>query len=118
MLEIAAVFTLAGGLALIAAVVALVPPLTLLWGAVCVMSAGLLLGVPAGLLYHVWLRRELLKQGGLPPGFYLRPHAHHERLGAAARRQILPAFYAGALGFCLILLGAALATVSLATHFR
>ena len=106
---------LLGGAALL---VATLPPLTLLWLAGGLSALGCLVGVPCGALYHVVLRRELLLAGPLPTGWIWHPTRHHVLLAPAGRARIWPWFMLGALGFLLVMVGAGLATLTLATHFR
>jgi hypothetical protein len=105
---------LLGGLAL---AVASFPPVALLWTAAALSALGCILGIPGGVAYHLALRRELLKRGALPPGWLWHPTRLHEQLDDAANGRIRPWFLAGGMGFLLIMLGAALATVTLMTHF-
>ncbi|MDD5306856.1 MAG: hypothetical protein PHU25_05995 [Deltaproteobacteria bacterium] len=67
--------------------------------------AGHVIGIPAGVVYHVKLRRAARAKGGLPRGWIWRPMSLHDRLDAPDRRRILPWFYVGAAGFALIVLG-------------
>jgi hypothetical protein len=105
---------LLGGLAL---AVASLPAFSLLWAAVALAGIGCVIGIPGGVAYHVTLRRELLRQGGLPRGWLWNPTRLHDGLDDDANGRIRPWFLLGALGFMLIMLGAALATVTLVTHF-
>lgn len=117
MLELLAVVV---GLALLgggALLVATLPPLTLLWTSAALSAVGCLVGVPCGALYHLVLRRELLREGPLPSGWLWHPTRHHGQLAATGRARIWPWFVLGALGFLLVMLGASLATLTLATHF-
>jgi len=104
-----------GGAALL---VATLPPLTLLYGAAGLSGLGCLLGFPFGALYHLVLRRELLRQGPLPRGWIWHPTRLHGQLAPEGLARVRPWFVLGALGFLLVMLGAGLATVTLATHFR
>jgi hypothetical protein len=76
-LMVLGVVVLLSGLSLLALSV---PPLVIAWICLGMIAAGFLLGVPAGFTYHVLLRRELLRLGELPRGWYWRPFVHHERL--------------------------------------
>lgn len=86
----------------------------ILAGAAGLLGLGLVIGVPTGLWYHVALRRALLSHGDLPPHWWLRPTAYHDRLTDDERPAVLPWFYAGGVGFvftalsCVVLLAAAL----------
>lgn len=105
---------LLGGLAL---AVAALPAYSLLWAAVAIASLGCAIGIPGGVAYHLALRRELLRQGDLPSGWLWHPTRLHDRLDDEANDRIRPWFLLGGLGFMLIMSGAALATVTLVTHF-
>ena len=107
--------SLLGALALM---VASLTPMTLLWCAGAVMGLGIALGVPGGLIYHVLLRRELLRLEALVPGWIWRPTAFHRELDASGADRIRPWFFLGGIGFLLIVLGGALLMVTLVTHFR
>jgi hypothetical protein len=87
------------------------------WEALVMVGAslaafGLAIGLPGGLLYHVKLRRALLTKGALPHRWWLRPANHHAALAPAQWRQIRSAFFVGALGFSIIMLGAVLTFLS------
>jgi len=86
--------------------------------ALALMALGFVLGMPAGLGYHVVLRRELLLVGALPRGWYWRPQKHHRLLDLPAQRRLRPWFVVGAGGFLLIVVGFALAALALALWFR
>ena len=66
---------------------------------------GLLFGVPTGLVYHLVLRRSLLRQGDLPAHWWLRPTQLNDQIPEADRRLVLGFCYAGAAGFLVTLLG-------------
>ena len=101
------------------ALVALLVPLKVLAIAALVLTAiGWLVGLPSGLYYHVALRRELVRVGKLPRGWYWHPQRHHALLDHAALRRLRPWFMVGALGFMLIVAGCALALTALALWFR
>jgi hypothetical protein len=68
-------------------------------------AVGLLLGVPTGFWYHVKLRRCLRRAGDLPAGWWLRPVAHHGRLGPEEQSGVLVWFFAGGVGFGLSMVG-------------
>ncbi len=69
------------------------------------VAAGMALGVPAGLLYHLRLREGLLRSGDLPALWWVHPVHHHPRLDERGLRAIRPSFYAGAAGFGVAALG-------------
>ena len=92
------------------------PPLVLAWICLALLAAGFLLGVPTGLYYHVLLRRELLRQGKLPRGWYWRPFVHHELLDDEALARLRPWWTSGGVGFGLIMLALVISVVALMTH--
>jgi len=67
--------------------------------------AGLAFGLPTGFLYHLALRRSLLREGRLPARWWLWPTDLHDRIPDADRRLVLGSCYAGAAGFLVTLLG-------------
>lgn len=71
---------------------------------------GLLVGLPAGVVYHVALYRVLAHRGALGPRWWLRPTSFHGQLDPAGRRRVMRWFRVGAAGFLAIVIGAALAT--------
>lgn len=101
------------------ALTALYVPLPLIGSfALSLMAVGFLFGVPAGLVFHLVLRRELLRVGALPRGWYWHPQRHTGPLQPAALRRIRPWFLLGAGGFVLIIAGFALSVLALALWFR
>lgn len=103
-----------GGAALM---VAVLPPLTLLWTAAALTALGSVLGVPGGIFYHWRLYRELRRLGPVPKGWLWHPTRHHDALDEHALTRMRPWFLLGALGFLVMMLGAGLATLTLVTHF-
>lgn len=78
---------------------------------VWLVLGGLAFGVPTGLLYHLALRRSLLRQGRLPPRWWLRPTQLNESIPDADRRLVLGFCYAGAAGFLVTLLGCVIVAI-------
>ena len=66
---------------------------------------GLAFGVPTGFLYHLALRRSLLRSGALPARWWLRPTQLHDHIAGADRGLVLTFCYAGAVGFLVTVLG-------------
>jgi hypothetical protein len=73
-------------------------------GAVCA-ALGLLFGVPSGVYYHVQLHAQLAPRGLLPARWWWSPVRFHRHLLEGERGRVMPWFYAGAIGFVLIVLG-------------
>jgi hypothetical protein len=73
------------------------------------MVGGMAAGLPAGLFYHLALRRALGRRGVLPPRWWLNPTPLHAALLPGERFGVLAWFYLGAAGFlttvggCLLL---------------
>ncbi len=104
-LEALFVFALVGVLAAAGFLLPLVSvELVITLGFGCI-AAGLLLGVPTGLWYHVKLRAALLRCDALPARWWLRPVALHGNMAPQDRAGVLPWFYAGGLGFVGTVLG-------------
>ena len=75
-----------------------------IWG-VRVTAAGVLFGVPTGILYHVGLYRALKPRGALPPRWYWRPIPLNRKLESDERFWPMLWCYLGGLGFVVICLG-------------
>lgn len=104
-------------------VVALVLVVVLPWSSLLVAGmwttgCGLVFGVATGFWYHVALARALARVRALPPRWWLSPARLHDRLDPAAKRRVMPWFYAGAVGFMVTMAGLALIALSVAVSFR
>lgn len=86
-------------------------PMLLQLGAM-LAAGGLLLGVPAGVLYHVRLRSALLRHRVLPERWWISPLSHHDLLPEPELRNVLPACYVGAAGFAVTAAGCALGVLA------
>jgi hypothetical protein len=98
-LGVVALLVLMGSLVVFASLEGLV-----IAGAAC-MGLGLVLGVPAGLLYHVALYRCLAKRGAVSRSFVWHPTRYHAALQPDELRRVMPSFITGALSFGLIVIG-------------
>ncbi len=78
---------------------------TVLTAGLWLVLGGLTFGVPTGLVYHLALRRSLLRQGELPARWWLRPTQLNDLVPEVDRRLVLGFCYAGAAGFLVTLLG-------------
>jgi hypothetical protein len=103
------VAAIAGGALLFSAFAADVLFLGGLW----IVAAGFAFGIPTGFWYHVELRRVLLRNGALPPRWWLHPTHLHGAIPAEAWWGVMGWCYAGALGWlvsfggcCVVGLGA------------
>jgi hypothetical protein len=65
------------------------------------LGAGFVIGLLAGLRYHVLLYRSLAARSAPPPHWWISPVEHHARLDRADLARMTPWFVAGAIGFCL-----------------
>jgi hypothetical protein len=68
-------------------------------------------GLPTGLVYHVELRRSLLRTGRLPRRWWLHPTAHHRGVAPDDAPRVLAWCRAGALGCGVVFLGCAVAAL-------
>jgi hypothetical protein len=73
---------------------------------------GLLIGVPAGVAYHVRLYRALEPRGALGRLWWLHPTAEHHSLTDGERPGVMRWFILGAAGFLLAVTGCAVLAVS------
>ncbi|HKW86313.1 MAG TPA: hypothetical protein VJM82_04520 [Nitrospiraceae bacterium] len=69
------------------------------------LTVGLIIGVPAGLWYHVVLYRALAGRIMLPPKWWIEPVALHPQLAQEDMARIKPWFRLGGIGFALSLAG-------------
>ena len=115
MVEIAAVFGVALVLLVVAAGGDFAYADLLLGAGAGIVALGLIVGVIAGVVYHVKLFRALAPLGILRPGWWWRPTDLHVRLSPEARRRVLPWFYAGAAGFAVALAGCAVVLAAIVT---
>ncbi len=84
----------------------LLPWETLAEVAAWLLALGASLGLPTGLLYHVYLRRALERRGALPEDWYWRPTELHPLLEPGAERtRVLVWGGLGALGFMVMVAG-------------
>jgi hypothetical protein len=106
MAELAIVLAMLVGLLSVPAVLFWFPWEWVLEAAVVSVLVGLVLGVPAGALYH--LRLYTLARPRPRGRWWLHPTAHHGLLSAQARPEVLFWFKLGAAGFVLAVAGCAL----------
>jgi hypothetical protein len=84
---------------------AVIPAMTLLWLGAVIGTIGAVLGIPAGVVYHARLWRSLRAENQGTEGFWLRPHALHDKLSEQQLRPVQAWFAAGVVGFVMTLLG-------------
>jgi hypothetical protein len=88
-------------------------PILQLWLGILLTLVGLVGGGGAGIAYHLALRRSLVRLGSQARGWLWSPVARHHLLDEQGRREVLPWFRVGAVGFfvCLAGLGMVLAAL-------
>src|SRR5438128_9350156 len=91
-----------------AGLLAMLPWDQLVGAGMWIATAGLVVGVPAGALYHLQLYRRLGPRGALAPRWWLRPHAFHGALAGEERPGVMGWFWIGAVGFMVTIGGIAL----------
>jgi hypothetical protein len=106
------------GLVALALFALLVPLHVLAISALALVGVGFVLSIPAGLYYHLLLRRELLARGELPRGWYWRPQQYHGDLEPEAQRRLAPWFAVGVVVFVLTMVGFVLAVTALLLWLR
>jgi len=82
------------------------PPQYLIIAGLGALALGSIVGIPAGVYYHVVLRRLLLTHGPLPERWWLHPVQLHDDLDTDERGRFMPWFYVGGVGFVLTIVGA------------
>ena len=78
---------------------------TLFYSGIWVTGAGIVLGVPTGIVYHVRLYQALKPRDELPPGWIWSPLRFNKRLQREERSGVMAWCYAGASGFFVICIG-------------
>lgn len=87
----------------------------IVWLCLFAMGAGLALGVPGGILYHIRLYQALVRDlGTAPKRWWLNPTSHHHRL--KSRESMMPSFVIGAAGFTLVVYAALVMAVTLSSR--
>ena len=81
---------------------------TVAFAGVACLAAGAVLGIPTGFYYHVKLHALLAPRGLLPRRWWVSPVRYHRHLDPAQRPQVMRWFYAGGVGFVLMMLGCAI----------
>jgi hypothetical protein len=76
-------------------------------------AAGMVVGVPTGLVYHVQLYRVLRARNKLAKGWVWRPFEYHRHLDRRDRRRVMPWALVGGLGFLVVVVGQALFAAAL-----
>ena len=68
-------------------------------------AAGMILGVPTGVVYHIQLYRALSRRAALPEGWIWRPIQLNAVLTSDERRWVMPWCVVGGFGFLLVAVG-------------
>ncbi len=79
-------------------------------GAVLVVL-GLVVGLPAAIVYHARLAAVLEARDALPPRWYWHPTRLHASLEDDERPDVMPWFLVGAGGWCAVIAGCVLAVI-------
>ena len=101
LLLVGGLLVLVGGLAALA----MLPVNTLLWIAGGIFGVGFIVGVTAGVTYHIRLFRTLTPRGELSKGWLWKPYRDHDKLQEHERFGVLIWWYLGGLGFLGVVLG-------------
>lgn len=108
MIELGVVGLLLAGLVAVPTLFAVVPwEITFGVGA-GLIGLGMLIGVPAGAMYHLWLWRAVKPAGR---GWLLHPTGLHGQLSDGDRPAVMRWFKLGAAGFLLAIVGCAMVAV-------
>ncbi len=107
MLEIAIALVLLGVVAASGLLLVLAGFWPLLTTGSVLVGAGMLLGIPFGVVYHLQLYRALARRGELRRGWWLHPTALHPPVGSPERPTVMPWFYAGAISVGVAFAGCA-----------
>lgn len=108
MLESLVVLGIVGCLTILGLVAPIVPLEWLVRLGWAVTVAGLAVGIPTGLWYHLRLRSTLLRMGALPPRWWLQPVPLHARLDPEERPSVILWFYVGGAGALVAFVGCVL----------
>ena len=98
MAELMLVFGLIAGVAGLAGL-AMLSVNVLLWLAGILFVLGFVVGVGAGVIYHIKLYQVLTPRGELSEGWLWKPYRDHDKLREDERGRILIWWYLGGLGF-------------------
>ena len=112
-LEIGIAVAVVGLFTTVVLAAAAVPVLTLAWCGVASIVAGMALGLPAGVGYHVAMHRGLAASGIRAPKWWWSPVRYHAQLDVRSRDAVMPWFVAGVLGASLAFAGCAILVVCL-----
>jgi hypothetical protein len=99
-------------LALAAVIHAMASPLTLLGTGTSLVGVGLLVGLPAGLMYHVRLYQDLARRQAVVPKWFMHPTRLHPPKNSPQGRPVWRWFYVGATSAGAIFVGCALALLA------
>lgn len=113
MLELLLVIGALLAVGLIGLITVVITPQLMIEFGLWVLAAGLLIGIPTGLWYHVVLYRQLAGRITLPRRWWKAPVELHQLLTPQEFTRVRPWFMSGAIGFVLCLVGGVTAIVGL-----
>lgn len=113
MFEVLLVIGGAVAVGLIGLLTVIVTPTLLVELGFVTLAAGLLVGIPTGLWYHVVLYRVLAGRMTLPSRWWRSPVDLHPLLTPLEYQRVRPWFLLGALGFVLCVAGGVAAIIGL-----
>src|SRR5262249_44596951 len=113
MREVLLAVSIVAGLIAVQLVARVLSTPTLLMSGLLAIGAGLVVSVPAAILYHVRLAQVLGRRGELPPGWLWHPTRFHSQLQPKERLSVLSWFAIGVLGWTASVVGCAMVGLSL-----
>ena len=116
MWELFLVFAIFVGVAGLAMLALLSVNTLLIWGG-GVFAVGMLVGVSAGLRYHLLLYRVLRNREDYLKDWVWKPYVFHDSLSHDEKRHILPWWYAGGMGFLAVVVGGIMGGVAIVRVF-
>jgi len=95
----------------------LLPWETLAYASVWLIGIGFAVGIPTGVVYHVWLYKALRPIGLLPDDWYWRPIACNDLVPDEDRGRVLAMCYTAAGGFVIVTGGIVALAAAVAVQF-
>jgi hypothetical protein len=113
MVELLLVLSALVMIGLVGLMTTILTPQVMLETGIWALLLGVIIGLPAGLWYHILLYRALAQRVPLPPNWWTAPTRYHFHLQHAEAARIKPWFAVGGLGFLLSLSGGLTAIAAL-----